>query len=582
MGLLTFTGTHLSKGDVSSVEAFAAQVAVGLQNIRLMQDLQHELVERKRTEEELRLSEDKLNRAQAVAHIGSWNMDVIHNILTWSNETYRIFGVPPETPITYEGFLACVHPQDVDIVNQAWRAALQGSQYDIEHRIIAHGQVKWVRERAELEFGTDGAILCGIGTVQDITERKQAEELIHQYANELEQRVEERTAELVHASRAKDEFLANMSHELRTPLNGILGFSETLLEGIRGPLNEKQAQAIEIVQSSGQHLLGLINDILDVSKIESGKFELLPETLMVNDICRASLNFIKQMANKKAITVEYSSHPAASTLVADPKRLKQILVNLLNNAVKFTPEKGRIMLDVRADASAGVMRFSITDTGIGIAPENQQKLFKPFIQVDSSLSRQYEGGLGLSLVKKLVEMHGGSIELESEIGKGSCFAFTLPWQPSVDVAEEQYLLSPKDNSHPAPTDSSSIRQGKILIVDDNESNIIMVKDYLESRSYQTRIAFNGSEAIKQAMEFLPDLILMDVQMPHMNGFEATKRLRADPKFATVPIIALTAFAMSGDRERCIEAGMDQYLSKPVKLKELQQMIERFLDHPASE
>jgi CheY-like chemotaxis protein len=238
---------------------------------------------------------------------------------------------------------------------------------------------------------------------------------------------------------------------------------------------------------------------------------------------------------------------------------------------------------VQADASAGMMRFSITDTGIGIAPEHQKKLFKPFIQVDSSLSRQYEGtGLGLSLVKKLVEMHGGSIELKSEVGKGSCFAFTLPWQPTVDVAEKQHLVNAQDNSHQTAADSLSTPRGKILIVDDNESNIMMVQDYLANRSYQIRTAFNGSEAIKQAIEFLPDLILMDVQMPHMNGFEATKRLRTDPQFATVPIIALTAFAMPGDRERCIEAGMDQYLSKPVKLKELQQMIESFLDHSASE
>ena len=405
---------------------------------------------------------------------------------------------------------------------------------------------------------------------------------VQQYTNELEQRVDERTAELIHASRAKDEFLANMSHELRTPLNGILGFSETLLEGIRGPLSEKQTQAVEIIQSSGQHLLGLINDILDVSKIESGMFELQPETLVVNDICRSSLNFIKQLANKKSIRVDYVPHPAVSTLFADPKRLKQILVNLLNNAVKFTPEKGSIILDVQADASAGVMRFSITDTGIGIAPENQKKLFKPFIQVDSSLSRQYEGtGLGLSLVKKLVEMQGGSVDLKSEIGNGSCFTFTLPWQPTAEDSEKHGSERTESSERPAAGPAPAQRK-RILLADDNEANIVMVRDYLESRNYQVHIAYNGSEAIKEAGKFLPDIILMDIQMPHMNGFEATSRLRADPRFATVPIIAFTAFAMSGDRERCLEAGMNDYLSKPVKLRELSQMIENLLNQASSE
>jgi PAS domain S-box-containing protein len=402
-------------------------------------------------------------------------------------------------------------------------------------------------------------------------ERKHAEQIIHAYAEDLEQRVQQRTAELVRANRTKDEFLANMSHELRTPLNSVLGFSETLLEGVRGPLDPRQAEAVQLIHASGEHLLELISDILDVSKIEFGMFEIRPEVVSVNEICRSSLNFIKQLANKKSISVEYIPlADAATTIFVDPRRLKQVLINLLNNAVKFTSETGKVTLEVLADQEQEQIQFIVADTGIGIAEDDMHKLFKPFVQLDSSLSRQYEGsGLGLMMVQKLVEMHGGTIQVESKFKQGSRFTVTLPWKQSLVFAQNEKVI-------PMPPMFLPGRGARILIAEDNNASVVVIKDYLESHDYQIFVANHGGEALIKAREIVPELILMDIQMPQMDGLEATRRLRATPGFDTVPIIALTAFAMPGDRERCLEAGATEYLTKPVHLRKLHEMISDLL------
>ncbi len=407
---------------------------------------------------------------------------------------------------------------------------------------------------------------------------------------ELEHRVTERTAELnrtnaelERANRAKDEFLANMSHELRTPLNSILGLSESLLEQRRDPLSDHQKNSLQIIESSGRHLLELINDVLDLSKIEAGMLDYYPQVVDVDALCRSSLAFVKEQATRKFINITYVKEDTMSEIYADPRRLKQILVNLLTNAVKFTPAHGQVTLQVKADVEQDLVQFSVIDTGIGIAPEDLGRLFTPFVQVDSNLNRQFEGtGLGLALVQKLTDLHGGSVQVESEVGAGSRFTINLPWgrkrvaEYEVTEVSDKHLAG-ENGEKSSVTSAASSNRGTILLAEDNRANILTIGEYLESYGYRIVIAHDGLEAIEKAEEMNPDIILMDIQMPIMDGLEAIRRLRENPRFRSTPTIALTALAMPGDRERCLAAGANEYMSKPVGLRKLLYTINEMLD-----
>ena len=416
---------------------------------------------------------------------------------------------------------------------------------------------------------------------QEIAERKQAQ-----------QQLSETNEQLARATRLKDEFLANMSHELRTPLNAILGLSNALKEKLLGSLTQPQLNAIGIVESSGIHLLELINDILDLSKISSGMLELKIEPASVQNLCDSSLVFIKQQAFQKEVEI-YSNIPQnINKIDVEERRIKQVLINLLNNAVKFTPSGGKVSLlvaigsgdtwqgvatipqQIRAMNSPAIV-FQVTDTGIGIAPEDLQRLFQPFVQLDSALNRQYEGtGLGLALVKKIVELHGGQVIAESQIRLGSCFTVALPYEmfgssaPSTDMTD-------------ATRRSIAGNSGKaiiplILLAEDNEANIATLTAYLTALNYRVVIARNGEEAVAMAKAHSPDAIVMDIQMPRMDGLTAIRLIRTDPQIATIPIIALTALVMEGDRERCLEAGANEYLTKPIMFQQLNKAIQQIL------
>ncbi|MBK1654425.1 hybrid sensor histidine kinase/response regulator [Allochromatium vinosum] len=394
-------------------------------------------------------------------------------------------------------------------------------------------------------------------------------------ATAVARQMDRANAELARAAQAKDEFLAAMSHELRTPLTSILGLSETMGDGLLGPLSAQQEKAVRMIHENGTHLLELINDILDMSRVASGQMHLRWDQVPVDQLCEASLRLIGPAAKRKGLRVSLAIDPQARLVRGDSRRLKQMLVNLLGNAVKFTPEGGAIGLDVQTDAERGELSFGIWDTGVGIPREQFERLFQPFVQLDSRPARQYDGtGLGLALVSGMAELHQGRIQVESEVGRGSRFEIRLPWDPAAQRADR---LQPDPTESNGPGIETGVREPwRVLLVDDNPGNLDMFATYLRIRGCDVRTAGSGAEAIALSRMPRPDVILMDVQMPGMDGLETTRRLRSDPALRAVPIIALTALAMPGDREQCLEAGMDDYLTKPLGLKELHATVAQWV------
>ena len=421
----------------------------------------------------------------------------------------------------------------------------------------------------------EGKLVFYSTIMRDISQRKQMELDLRKRGQEL---IAANT-ELAGAARLKDEFLASMSHELRTPLNGILCMSEGLQEQVYGLLNEEQLRAVKDVEECGRHLLELINDILDVAKIEAGKIELQLAPVLIRNVCQASLRLVKEAASKKKITVLLQLGNPDMTLTVDERRLKQVLVNLLSNAVKFTPDGGRVGLEVVAERDREQVRFTVWDTGIGIRAEEMQRLFQPFVQLDSRLSRQYEGtGLGLALVKRLTELHGGHVSVESEPGKGSRFTLLLPWTtltPPTDASVDPDV--DKDQAAALAVAPETRVAPLILVLDENSGNARGLMDYLAFKGYRVVVLENVSKAVEMARKLVPALILLDIPMSETEGLEAIGRFRGEPGLHEVPIVVLTAPSFAGTRERSFQAGVTEYVSKPVSLVQLHKSIDSLLN-----
>jgi CheY-like chemotaxis protein len=347
-------------------------------------------------------------------------------------------------------------------------------------------------------------------------------------------------------------------------------------------LTPKQHKALQTIEASGQHLLSLINELLDLARIEAGHMTIdAKEGVSIEAVCEGSLRFIRQAAQKKGVSLSCTVDRSVASLECDERRLKQVLINLLGNAVKFTPPGGAVGIEVVGDPSENVARFTVWDTGIGIRKEDMTRLFQPFVQIDGSRTRQHGGtGLGLALSRRIIELHGGQVLAGSEPGKGSRFTVVLPWNSSRLVARSASPAVAEPTGSPAPPPERDIpgaiaKACRILLVEDNPDLAGMLADHLESRGHRVLSARSGTDAVDVAVRERPDLILMDIEMPQTDGYEAMRRIRAQPGLETTPILALTALAMPGDRERCLAAGATDYVSKPLNLGRLSAWIDRW-------
>ena len=522
------------------------------------------VLERRKAEESIRLHE----KAFASTDEGVMITDAERKIVSVNPAFCSVFGYLPGEVVGGNPKMLASGRHDAAYYAAMWDAINATGHW--------HGEIWNKRKNGEVfpEWLAISAVKDAAGTVThylgiftDISERKRVEEELRRHREHLEELIEQRTEELSLAKQAaesasisKSAFLANMSHEIRTPLSAILGMNHLVR---RSGVTPEQAKHLAKVDAAGQHLLEVINAILDLSKIEAGKLVLENSSVNLGGIARNVESILKQRADEKRLEfwVELGDLPA--NLSGDSARLQQALLNYANNAIKFT-EKGSVTLRIAVqseDEDSALVRFAVADTGIGVAAEACDKLFAAFEQADVSMTRKYGGtGLGLAITKKLAGLMGGEVGVSSELGQGSTFWFTARLRKGSSALVREKRPSSL-NAHEALHASHAGRC--ILLVEDEPINREIVEAMLADAGLFVEFAPDGAVAVELAASKAYDLILMDMQMPRMDGLEATRRIRAMPCNAATPIVALTANAFDDDRARCLEAGMVGFISKPI-------------------
>ena len=524
---------------------------------------------RKQAEEALRKANEALEMAQRAADAGTWDWDVANGRIEWSPAMFELFGLDVgRHAASFEAWRSVLHPEDIEQAERRIAESLNNhTQLDSQYRIVRpDGQVRWVSALGQGMYDEAGKPVRMLGICLDISARKRAEDEL------VRAKVAAETASLT-----KSAFLANMSHEIRTPMNGILGMTQVLLTS---RLDSDQLDTVQTIAASGEALLHVVNDILDFSRVEAGKFSITPRTFgLARLISRVSDLLRSRIAEKDLRFSTEISEALPEWLIGDDVRLGQVLVNLIGNAVKFTPVGGAISLRVfheGEESGRSRIHFIVSDTGKGIGAEFLHNIFEPFTQEDSSITRRFGGsGLGLAIAKSLVELMDGRIWAESRDGHGAVFHFTvcLPLAAEKGPDEDGPRRSVAQISRP-------MRSLRILIAEDEAVNQKLAVRLLEKHGHVATVAGNGVEALmlfKDACATAPfDLVLMDCQMPEMDGYTCTARMREFQATLNLhtPIIAMTAYAMEGDREKCLAAGMDDYVSKPIDIHHLIETIGR--------
>jgi len=515
---------------------------------------------------EVRKNEERLHRSQTFANIGTWDWNIVTGKLFWSDRIGPLFGYDKDAPeANYDNFIAAIHPDDRNMVQDAITSCVgKGTEYNIEHRVVwPNGDIHWVQEKGDVVRSEDGKPLHMLGVVQDINKRKSAQKKLIEARDEAE-----------HANLAKSQFLSSMSHELRTPMNAILGFGQLLkMEG--DSLDASQQENIDEIIKAGRHLLELINDVLDLSRIEEGRIDLSIEAIALNEVVIESLQLIMPLAQKRGIEIkiiqneteisfeQLSQHHCG--VKADRVRLRQVLLNLMSNAVKYNNENGKIIIAC-SKSENDQQRISIIDTGEGLSSDQQTQLFTAFERMGAERSEIEGTGIGLMITKKIIELMGGSIGVESQPGEGSTFWVDLPTE---DILAEQKNIINKNESEDKKLMSETTNEYSVLYIEDNPANLRLVSQLLRRRSNINLLtAHEPILGLELAMEHKPDLILLDINLPGINGFEVLKQLREYQKTKNIQVIAISANAMPKDIEKGRNAGFDDYITKPIDVNAL--------------
>jgi PAS domain S-box-containing protein len=516
------------------------------------------VTDRVKAREKLRQSEERLQLALAAGRMGTWALSLATYDIITSDETKKLFGVEELAENVYELINSRMHPDDTaEVANALDDAIASKNPYKHEYRIIlpATGEVKWILSQGTARYAKDGTPTEITGIVVDITERKNAENDLINAKNEAER-----------ANRLKSAFLANMSHEIRTPLGAMIGFADLLRDPSLS--NVQRSNYIDILSRNGESLAVIINDILDLSKVEAGHLTLEYTDTYVPEIVEDVISLLRVKAKEKSLSLEYQADESTpQKIIADSVRVRQVLLNLVGNAIKFT-QFGSVTIRTygRKTGTNDSLCVEITDTGIGIPVGEKENIFKMFVQADGSTTRRFGGtGLGLALSRELARAMGGDVVVtKTSLGRGTTFLVTIKDQPELRTIESVATKAEKKTR--AETASNSLEGIKVLVVDDSPDNQKLIWHYLSKQGATVDTADNGSIGVQKALAGDYDIVLMDIQMPEMDGYTATQKLR-NAGYMT-PIIALTAHAMSEVRDKVLNVGANAHLPKPINAKEL--------------